>query len=246
MVEGSTARFRANVQQDADVGVELGSEGTEEPPVGVELLLVGLLQAENDLNGDDALVGAVHFRSFLVDHDLSGILVDVSGDHLASNLSLGDTVLVSTLSAENLEDTRMNLGTTIGNDAHDDLLPAVRAPHLGLGAGAEMGDVLHDGVHCLEEKDVVFVVHGHDNEQFGVAAIEVWAKCVAVLEEIVRVAGGSCIAHVGEFFASGVFDVAKEFVGNWHIKDEVALDELDMAEGLICDERRIECILGPE
>lgn len=48
-----------DIQQHADVGLQDGTKGIEEPPMRVDFLLVHLLQAEQDLHGDDAL-----FRAF--------------------------------------------------------------------------------------------------------------------------------------------------------------------------------------
>ena len=45
---------------------------------------------------------------------------------------------------EDLEGALVDLAATIGDDADDDLLPTVGTPGLGLGAAAEVRDVLQD------------------------------------------------------------------------------------------------------
>lgn len=61
MVDGRGAGHGADVEEDADVGLEDGSEGVEEPAVGVYLFLVFFFEAEDDLDGDDAFFGAFDF-----------------------------------------------------------------------------------------------------------------------------------------------------------------------------------------
>lgn len=61
MIDRRRAGHGADVEEDADVGLEDGSEGVEEPAVGVDLLLVFLFEAEDDLDGDDAFFGAFDF-----------------------------------------------------------------------------------------------------------------------------------------------------------------------------------------
>ena len=50
LVDGSTRRFRADIEQDANIGFDQRAERIEEPPVAIELLLILLLQAEYDLH----------------------------------------------------------------------------------------------------------------------------------------------------------------------------------------------------
>ena len=49
LVDTCSGGFRADIEQDADVGLQQRTECVEEPAMRVELLLVLLLQAENNL-----------------------------------------------------------------------------------------------------------------------------------------------------------------------------------------------------
>lgn len=52
-----------------------------------------------------------------------------------------------------------------------------------------MTDVLHDTVQRSEEKDLVFRVHGDDDEQLGLAVVGVLAEGEALGRKLVRSAG---------------------------------------------------------
>jgi hypothetical protein len=56
MINGRWSGHRSDIQEHADVGLEDGTKGIEEPTMRVDLLLVLLFEAENDLNGDDAFL----------------------------------------------------------------------------------------------------------------------------------------------------------------------------------------------
>jgi len=54
-------------------------------------------------------------------------------------------------------------------------------------------------VHGSAEQDLVFIVHGHHNEEFCLSAIEIRSEAVLGTHEIVRVAGCGSVAHLGHF-----------------------------------------------
>ena len=58
MVYRRWARHRSHIQEDTHIGLENGAKGVEEPPMGVDLLLVKLLEAEDDLHRDGAALRA--------------------------------------------------------------------------------------------------------------------------------------------------------------------------------------------
>ena len=62
MVYRRRARHRSDIQEDTHVGLENGAKGIEEPPMGVDLLRVLLLEAEDDLYGDGAPLGAFNLH----------------------------------------------------------------------------------------------------------------------------------------------------------------------------------------
>ena len=54
MVDRGRTRHRADIEEYADVGLEDGTKGVEEPAMRVDFLLVLFFEAEDDLDGDDA------------------------------------------------------------------------------------------------------------------------------------------------------------------------------------------------
>lgn len=54
MVDSLVLRYRADVQEHADSGLEDWRKRVEGPPVGVEFLLILLLEAEDYLHWDNA------------------------------------------------------------------------------------------------------------------------------------------------------------------------------------------------
>jgi hypothetical protein len=84
----------------------------------------------------------------------------------------------------------VDFGSTIGDHAHDDFLPAIWAPRLRPVPGTKMCNILDDAskrmnigstsmtdpilrIHCLSEQDFVFVVHRHDDKQLRLTAHQV-------------------------------------------------------------------------
>jgi hypothetical protein len=58
VINGARTRHGTNVEEDANVGLKDRAKGIEEPAVGVDLLLVFLLQAKDDLHGNNAFLRA--------------------------------------------------------------------------------------------------------------------------------------------------------------------------------------------
>ena len=100
MVDGAGVRPRTDVEKNVDVWLENGAKWVEEPPMRIDLLLILLLEADDYLHGDDALIktlNLVRFRDrdcFLAGwdgedhhHDCptysGGILVYMRGDRFA-------------------------------------------------------------------------------------------------------------------------------------------------------------------
>lgn len=54
-------------------------------------------------------------------------------------------------------------------------------------------------IHGLCEQHLVFVVHGHNDEELGLSSQEVGPKRVARLEKVVGITSCGCIAHLGHF-----------------------------------------------
>lgn len=77
-----------------------------------------------------------------------------------------------------------------------------------------MSNVFHDGAHCLNKEIVVLVVHGHDDEQLGLAAVDGGSEGVTLLEKVVGVTGGGGVTHVLELALAFELNVLKQLL--WH------------------------------
>ena len=62
VVDGCRTRHRTNVKQDADVGLQYRAEGIEEPAMRVDLLLILLLQAEDELDRHSTALCALNLH----------------------------------------------------------------------------------------------------------------------------------------------------------------------------------------
>ena len=62
MVDGIGAGHRTDVEQNTYVGLQYWTEGVEELAMRVDFLLVFLFEAQEDLDRDDALLGAFDFH----------------------------------------------------------------------------------------------------------------------------------------------------------------------------------------
>jgi len=183
----------AYVQKNANVGLDERSKSIEEPAVRVEFLLVLLFKAEDDLDGNAA---SGDFAS-LADDNLRGVLEDMCGDVFASNRVFRNSFLIATHQRQNVKSPLINFVSSVADYTNDDLLPTFIAPGLALRSTAQMGNVLNHRVHRLDEQDFVFVVHGHDDEELSMPAIEVWAQAVFGRHELVRIACRGGVSHLG-------------------------------------------------
>ena len=52
-------------------------------------------------------------------------------------------------------------------------------------------------IHCADEQHFILVVHGHDDEQFCLTAVEIRTKGILGGHEMVGVAGSGGVAHLG-------------------------------------------------
>ena len=264
VVDGSAAGSGPGVDEDADVRIQHLAERLKEPPMRVDLLLILLLQAEEHLNGtldaprgqfDDAVSqadphlgcvlsrvrprqrSALHPKRAGRRRGERANLVYVRGDVLAVDLLLRDAVLVDTHPGQDGTGPRVDLRTTVADDAHDNLLPRILAPGLAVGARAHVLDVLEDAAHGAGEEDVVLVVHGHDDEQLGVPLLreEALAQGEALLEELGRIARGGGVAHVRELVSLrgvGVRDLPEELWRDGAVQHQIPVGQLHFLDGL--------------
>lgn len=157
MVERSARRLCADVEQDADIGVENASECIEEPAMRVDFLCVFLLETKDDLDGDNALLSSTAFE-IRVDTDLGSILEDVRRDFLPIDHVLHNAVLVAAHDPEGSQYSRSHFITAVANDANYYFLPAVGTPGFRAGSRAQVSNIFHDRRKGLCEKVLVLVV----------------------------------------------------------------------------------------
>jgi hypothetical protein len=129
--------------QDADIRYQKRTESIKEPPVGVDLLLVSLLEEENDLRRDNAFIRVSIPLSILQDTEVGIIgnplevqigvqpkrrcvLKHVGRNGLAVHLVLHIFALIHTQRCETIEYSGMDLLSTIRDDADNHLYVRLR------------------------------------------------------------------------------------------------------------------------
>lgn len=105
LVNGRSCGLRTNVEQDTNIGLDEWAKGIEEPSMAVQLLLVLLLEAENDL--DWTSTGRNFTR--VTDDNLGSVFEYMSGHILSGDGVLGDTLLIATHQIENFEGALIDL-----------------------------------------------------------------------------------------------------------------------------------------
>ena len=117
----------------------------------------------------------------------------MSGHRLSIDGVLGNSLLIDTHCGDGTQRTRVDFGTAIGNDAHDDLLPSILTPSLAPISFAQMRDILHNTVHGSSEELFVFVVHGENNEQLRSPGriVQDLAQGESRVLEVIGITGGS-------------------------------------------------------
>lgn len=232
VVQRVAARLRTDVEQDAHIRVQGLSERVETPTMRVELLVVLLLETEDHLARDDALLCALELEVG-VERDLGGILVHMCLDGSLVDVVLGDAVLVHAHRRQGIQRSRVDVPTPIGDDADDNLLPPGLAPGPRFAAAAEVGNVLHDGVHGPRKTNLVLVVHGDADEELRLARrpADVLAQLVPFVHKVVRVAGDGRVPHVRELDLVSARQEAVQDGGDLALEDELAVDQLDLLPG---------------
>jgi len=123
-----------------------------------------------------------------------------------ANLCLRHALLVDTHGSNDAQRPHIDLSSAITHNTHDDFLPPFLAPSFAPLPLTQMGNILDDSIHSTTEELLVFVVHGHENEELRAA----WGVVHDLTEgeagsfEAVRVASGGGVAHVGKFALSAV------------------------------------------
>lgn len=229
VVDGVPPGLRTRVKEHADIGVQDTTEGLEEPTVGVDLLLVLLLQAEEHLDRGPSARLEMHLRTLQLQAYLRGVLVKMGRHVLAVDLLLGNPILVNTQPGQHCPSARVDLRTTVADHADNNLLPRVFAPSLAVGTGTHVLDILEHTDQSASEEEIVLVVHGDDDEELRVPGFreKLLAQGVALLEEIRRVAGRRRVPHMGKLVASRRFsvrDLAEQLRCDGTIKNQIAIE----------------------
>ena len=87
MIDTRWSGHSTDIEEDADVGLKDGAERVEKPSMTVDLLLILLLEAENQLNRNHAFVRGIDLEC-RCDTDLRRVLVDMGCHVLLANLGL--------------------------------------------------------------------------------------------------------------------------------------------------------------
>ena len=242
LIDGVLAGPCASVDQAADVGIKDFAKSIKEPSMRVDLLLVLLLEAEEDLDGRLASFDRHNVVLDLEGH-LRRIFVDVGRHVLVVDLLLCNAFLVNSHGSQNGLSTLVDLCAAVTDDADDNLLPGILSPSLAIGPRIHVLNVLDDANHCPCEELILLVVHCDYDEQLRVSWLceKSLAKSEAFFVEAGRVTRSGCISHVCEFvaLASGsVGDLVEQSGRHRTVQDEVTLEQLNLLDCLPPSYRR--------
>lgn len=73
--------------------------------------------------------------------------------------------LIHSHGSKDLKHARMDFQSSVRYDTNYDFLPSFRTPHLALRSTAQMSDVLYNGVHSLQKKLIILVVHSLEKKR---------------------------------------------------------------------------------
>ena len=95
-----------------------------------------------------------------------------------------------------------------------------------------MTDVLHDTVHCAGEVDLVLVVHGDGDEEFGLAGVaDVLAQFVSTITVVVWVACDGRVSHVRELDVVSSWKETVEDSRDFTLENEFTVNQANL---LLC------------
>jgi hypothetical protein len=157
-------RHSTDVKEDANIELKDGSERVKEPVLvaGLDLLLVLLLQAEDDLHRVNSLLltfdlvrqGGGYYRgrktaekTCVVRRTLDSVLIYALRHRLPVDDIGCDAHLIRAHGLNNTENSRADLPRTIADDVVDHFLPAVLTPRFAAIVLTRIGNVLYDALH---------------------------------------------------------------------------------------------------
>ena len=233
VVDGVATGASTSVDKDANIGVENATKSLEKPSVRVDLLLVLFFQTKQHLHGlatmdqTDNVVLEGQMR-------LGGIFVNVRRHVLVVNLLLRNAFLVNTQARHDGFGARVDLGTTVANNAHDNFLPGILAPGLAVWSVAHVFDVFVNTDHGAGKEDIIFVVHGDYNEELGMTGLaeQFLAQGKILIVKVGRVASRRSVAHVCKLVAFTMRILLQENRGNRAVKNQVAPVKEDLLHSL--------------
>jgi hypothetical protein len=110
------------------------------------------------------------------------------------------------------------LDDTVIDGVHTSHLNNIRQKHT---AGRKTEK--HSRIHSSHEQDLIFVVHGHHNEQFRLPSIEIRPQRVLGPHKVVWVARRGSVTHFGHFLARAR-GLGHEMRGDVHVQYEIPLE----------------------
>lgn len=99
-----------------------------------------------------------------------------------------------------------------------------------------MCDIPHDSVHRPREIDLIFIVHGHANQQFCLSygRSDLLSQLVPVQYKVIWVAGHGSISHMCELSFISSRQEAVQDGGYLAFEDELAIDKSHLFPGQLC------------
>jgi hypothetical protein len=158
---------------------------------------------------------------------LSGIFINMRRHILLPNLRLRHALLIRAHRRNHTQRPRVDLAPSITHNTHHHLFPPVLTPRLASVPLTQMRNILDHTVHRPAEQLLVFVVHGHDDEQLRATRRVVvhLTESEARVFEIIGIAGGCGVPHMGEFAFGTVRTHVEQLFGHCVVEDKVAVEE---------------------
>lgn len=85
-------------------------------------------------------------------------------------------------------------------------------------------------VHSPDEKDFVFVVHCHDDEELGVTTIQIGSKGILFAHEFVWITCGSGVPHFSHFLHIR-HSLGNDVTGDVDVEHQIAILKFNLANG---------------
>lgn len=163
MIYTGLAGHCSNVNQYTHVRLQHRRKRIEKPAMRVDLLLIFLFHAEQDLARYNAFIRVTKLNCtrarVRAERERGGVLENVRGDFLPIDAVLHvPSRLIHTKQGEAVKHAGVDFFAAVCNDADNHFLPSVLTPCSRVLACAEVGNVLHHSVDCATEENFVLLL----------------------------------------------------------------------------------------